>query len=287
MTKTNLLIATALSTAMVLVPSVTANDEGENTTIEIKREAALYSKEKHALFGTLFQAHMSLELEAKEQAEQHLNKAFKQLEEAIEVGAEAEILPETQISKVVKLTYGNPLLPTTVYAPVDDGLLSVDDFSDVLQLKSIERGDIEDAEVKYVRLHINSSKLLHELNEARNELTAGDFDSARDQVLDAQTAMFFEFDAARVPEIVAKDHVSLARFMVKAAEYEGAKEALQSAEKAMISLKLDVDGAGRTAPDVASIREEMKEVEQLLEKRDPSLAQQIDARLEAWWSELS
>jgi len=291
MKKTTVLIATTLSSVMLLQPSVTANEAEiealSKTTLDIKREAALYVKEKRALFKTLFNTHMQLELEAKNQAEQYLNKAYEQLEGALEEGVNTETLPETQISKVIQLTYGNSLLPKIVYAPVSDSILSVDDIAQALQMKNIERGDIEGAKIKYVRLQISKSKLLDKLNEAHSALTADNYTAARDQILGAQKSMLFEFNGAQVPETIVKDHVSLARFLVKSAEYEGARGALASAEAAMIDMKIDKGIAGKSSSNIVKIRQEMKEVDVLITRRDPSLAQQIDKKLESWWHALS
>lgn len=287
MSKRKIMIATALSGALMMPSVVMADDQRPDKKAEINQEAAEYKHEKHKLFRTLFDAHTSLELEAPEKAEKYLNDAYKQLEAVLEDGADTEVLSETKVSKVVQLTYGNALLPKTVYIPVDDGPLSVDQLTDELKLNGIGRGEVEDADIKYVRLYINKTKLLHELNEAQAELADNDFDSARDQVLDAQQAMFFEFDGSQPPKIVAKDHVALARYMVKIAEYEGAKEAIRSADMAMIDLNVDMGLEGKAAADVNKIRKDMKELEKLIERRDPSLAQQIDNKLESWWNELS
>ncbi|WP_025895916.1 hypothetical protein [Kordiimonas gwangyangensis] len=75
--------------------------------------------------------------------------------------------------------------------------------------------------------------------------------------------------------------------MLKAAEYEGAREALQVAESAMVGLQAEKDGAGRNAPEVERIRAEMEELQDLISRRDPSLADQIDRKLETWWNDLA
>lgn len=293
MKTTSLMIATALSASLALAPAYAAAAKPPTdamtepltvSKVEAKKAAA-FENDKREIFETLFDAHMSLERGAKEEAERYINEAFAELEDANSKGATTEGVRDLPVTKVVELKFGNALMPKVVYIPVGDKDLDVEDFSDALKIKGIERGDIEDSKVKYVRLKIDEAKLIHDLNEAREEITDDDLGGAQAQIHDAQTTMIHEFDGSQSAEIIARDHLSLTRFMLKAAEYEGAREALEVAEAAFIDLQeKDVDAAGRNAPGIENIRLDMDELQALISRRDPSLADQIDAKLEKWWN---
>ncbi|WP_417465220.1 hypothetical protein [Kordiimonas sp.] len=289
MKTTSLLIATALSASFALAPvyAEAAKPPTEPMTVSKldAKKAAAFEDDKREIFETLFETHMSLERGAKDEAERQINEAFADLEDANSKGATVEGVRDLPVTKVVELKFGNALLPKVVYVPVGDHDLDVEDFSDALKIKGIERGDIEDAKVKYVRLKIDEAKLIHDLNEAREEIADDDMSGAQAQIHDAQITMIHEFDGGQSAEVIARDHLALTRFMLKAAEYEGAREALEVAEAAFIDLQdKDVDAAGRNAPGIEKIRLDMDELQALISRRDPSLADQIDAKLEKWWN---
>ena len=141
--------------------------------------------------------------------------------------------------------------------------------------------------MRYVRLQLDPDKLSHDLNEGLDALNRGDLDGVRDQLVDAQQSMIAELEPAPSLQGVARDNVSLARFMLKAAEYEGARKALKEAERAMAALCEGQDASDRDAAEVETIRKEMRELSGMIEQRDPALADQIDKQLEAWWNSLS
>ncbi|WP_262690197.1 hypothetical protein [Kordiimonas aestuarii] len=286
MKKTSLMMATALTASFLMQP-VLASDRIVSEKATAKIEVAAYHEDVRDLFAVLSDAHMSLQMGNAREAEKLINEAFEELEEAGKQSPTVSAKSAVPLTKIVELKFGNALMPQVVYTPVKDGPLEVDDFADALKLKGIERGDVEDAKVKYVRLNISRDKLVHDLNEAREELATEDFDGAQAQIHDAQAGMITEFDIGQSDEVVARDHVALTRFMLKAAEYEGAREALQVAESALINLKDGEDAAGRNAPEVEQIKADMEELQDMISRRDPSLADQIDSKLEKWWKSLS
>lgn len=284
MKKTKLLMATALCVPLAFAPAIApaaAADDAAHVHLTD------YDKDARDIFAALSEAHLNLQKGKRQEAEEEINEAFEELEESFENSPTVKLAQESlPITKIVELKFGNALMPDVVYIPVGDDALAVDDFEDELDLTGIERGDVEDAQVKYVRLKVSRDELVHDLNEAREELTANDIDGAQAQLHDAQSGMIDEFEGGPSEQIIAKDHVALTRYMLKAAEYEGAREALEVAETAMVGLQAEKDGAGRNAPEVERIRAEMEELQDLISRRDPSLADQIDRKLEAWWNDL-
>ena len=284
MKKTNLLMATALCVPLAFSPfAATAAVADDTAHVQLTD----YDEDARDIFAALSEAHLNLQKGKRQEAEEEINEAFEELEEAFEDSPTVKpVAASVPLTKIVELKFGNALMPHVVYIPVGDEALEVDDFEDDLDLTGIERGDVEDARVKYVRLTISRDALVHDLNEAREELTSNDIDGAQAQLHDAQSGMIEEFEGATSEQMVARDHVALTRYMLRAAEYEGAREALEVAETAMVGLQAEKDGAGRNAPEIERIRAEMEELQDLISRRDPSLADQIDRKLEAWWDDL-
>ncbi|TNE64342.1 MAG: hypothetical protein EP335_07715 [Alphaproteobacteria bacterium] len=287
MRTTVFMIATALSATLALPGAVAAD---KTATAELSASELMksdFSREKQAILTSLFDAQMSLQQGARTDAERHINKAFETLEKATLAGAPDEDLAMIAPVKVAELKYGSALMPKVIYVPLGDGDLTIDGLADTLRIKGIERGDVEDAEVRYVRLKLDDDKLIHDLNETREELTDNDLTGARAQLLDAQKSMIVDYDGEEPPETVARDHITLTRFMLKANEYEGAREALDVAEAALVKLGGDKDVVGRSAPSVEEIQAQADELAELISRRDPTLADKIDKQLEAWWKSLS
>ncbi|MFC3051463.1 hypothetical protein [Kordiimonas pumila] len=277
----------AALSASIAVPPVAIAAVGEkpvaNTPVYSEDT---FLEEKQDLLNLLFQAQMSVQRGAKEETERHINKAFEKLEMAVKAGASSEDFTKTQVSRVVELKFGSSLMPKVVYVPIGDDDLDMSTLSKALTLKGIDRGDVEGAEIHYVRLRVIESKLIHDLNEAREELTDDDFGGTRDQIIDAQKSMIYEASSAQKPEEVAKDHVTLTRYMLKVAEYEGARKALDVAETALVAIRLNADAAGHNTAEVDKIRVQADELDEMISRRDPTLFEQIDHKLESWWEKL-
>lgn len=291
MKKNILMMATALSISLAAPASAFAQAapeqidradvaEGEVVETPDAKQINLFEEEKKALLRTLHDAHMKLQMGAKGDAERGLNLAYEQLEALMRDGVEQETSAETRVTRLVEIKYGNALMPEVTYVPLAEETPDEDTFKDELDIRGIERGDVEDARIRYVRLAVNRDLMIHNLNEAREELTKDDLEGAQGQIRDAQKGMLHDFDGSTPKETIARDHIALTRFMLKAAEYEGAREALEVVESAMVDLRMDRDAAGRNSPEVEEINREMEWLSAMIERRDPSLADQIDERLE-------
>lgn len=291
MKKNILMMATTLSISLVLPASAFAQAapeqidradvaEGEVVETPDAKQINLFEEEKKALLRTLHEAHMKLQMGSRGDAERGLNLAYEQLEALVQDGVEQETSAETRVIRLVEIKYGNALMPEVTYVPLADETPDEDTFKDELDIRGIERGDVEDARIRYVRLAVNRDLMIHNLNEAREELTKDDLEGAQGQIRDAQKGMLHDFDGSTPKETIARDHIALTRFMLKAAEYEGAREALEVVESAMVDLRMDRDAAGRNSPEVEEINREMEWLSAMIERRDPSLADQIDERLE-------
>ncbi|SDD86795.1 hypothetical protein [Kordiimonas lacus] len=245
------------------------------------------ARAKWTLMDQLFQAHLATKHQSREQVGRRLADASQQLQSLVEEGLEGAPSKVAGPVKLVELKYGSIISPNLIYVPVADSTLAIDDFVAVLDIKAADRSDIEGAKVRYVRLQLDPDKLSHDLNEGLEALNMGDLDGVRDQLVDAQQSMITELERAPSLQGVARDNVSLARFLLKAAEYEGAREALKEAERAVAALCEGQDASDRDAAEVETIRKEMRELSGMIEQRDPALADQIDKQLEAWWNSLS
>ncbi|NVJ97893.1 MAG: hypothetical protein HWE25_07060 [Alphaproteobacteria bacterium] len=265
-----MMAATVLGTSLL---AVTAGAEEAGPA-----DVMVFEAEKKALVGTLFDVQMSLERRSSEEAEFGLNKAAAQLEALVKEGIEDEALVETAVVKLAELKYGSALLPKVVFVPLDDTPLTVEAFQRLVDLRGIDRGDVEDAKVRYVHLVVQRNKLAFELNDAREQLAKDDLDDARGEVADAQKSMIRDFVSVADPEVKTRDHIALSKFMIRAGEYEGAREALQDAEKAMIDLQLDASIAGSRARVIEHLKKELDALSDIIHQGAPSLAENRSLR---------
>lgn len=144
---------------------------------------------------------------------------------------------------------------------------------------------ISRAEVQYVHAGWNKEKLLITLNALLRGIEKGknvsvDFAPLHAMLLDGHAK---DVSARRA----AQDHIALARALIHARAYEPAKAAMTRAQKHIDRMADSKDSSPQRFEDIATIRNEMESVNNVIERDDPGGFRELDKKMEQWWNLLS
>lgn len=144
---------------------------------------------------------------------------------------------------------------------------------------------VTDADVVYLSLDVSGNEAEKGLAKASKALEQ-DYVSDADRYLAKLTDKVVKVDKKQaLPQVVARDNISLARNFLSMENYNGARFALKHAGLALNSLEKKAVDAARKERIVA-MRQDIAQLQKDILARDPGLLQKADARMENWWNDL-
>jgi tetratricopeptide (TPR) repeat protein len=151
----------------------------------------------------------------------------------------------------------------------------------------LQAGSITDAEVYYLTGQWNKAALTDALNKALRTIETGKHNAVI-PVFGALHATLLETAEQTVPpRRLAQDNVALARALLKLGAYEAAQNALTRADEHIAIISGEPHLSPTQFSDIASIRNEMADIQRLITRREPDMLKTIDEQLKKWWNALS
>ena len=185
--------------------------------------------------------------------------------------------------KVLEVEFGSTLMPEKAVMPVTDGQVTVAAIQKALNIDGLKKGALRDVDVRYIADDIDGDVLREQLDQAKDELVKGDYYGAQYDLLQIQRGMLADGDNVVPAQTRARDNISLTRYLVGAEEFNAARETINEAEAALD----DLEGSEQQVSDISEIKGEVASLRKQIEKRDPSMFEKIDKKLESWWKKLS
>lgn len=190
--------------------------------------------------------------------------------------------------KVLEVQFGSTIMPEKAVMPIANGNVTNGAIKQALTIEGLKKGEIKDVKIRYITMKMDKKAARDQLIEARKELESEDFYGAQYDLLQIQRSMLEDGDDNIPAQTRARDNIALTRYLVKSEDYDAARETLDQAEDAID----DMEEASKTknqalASNVVKIKREIESLDDVIKKRDPSMFDKIDEKLETWWNELS
>lgn len=182
-------------------------------------------------------------------------------------------------AKAVEIAYGPPLMTEKTVIPITEADVTIETLEDTVNMTGIERGTVKDAEVRYIAFDFDRDKVQKQLNQAQKKLAEQDFSGAQEELRKIQRDVLEDSQENIPAKIRARDHLALARFMMQKAEYDAAREAMDSARNALNNMQGQAEAT--------AINAELQQLAGTINDRDPTALQKLDKKLEEWWNQLS
>lgn len=185
--------------------------------------------------------------------------------------------------KVLEVEFGSTLMPEKAVMPVKDGQVTVAAIEKALRIEGLKKGELKDVDVRYIADDMDVARVREQLNQAKDELVKNEYYGAQYDLLQIQRGMLEDAEDVVPAQTRARDNLALTRYLVREEEFEAARETVTAAQTALDEL----DSSETNIADLSQIKDEVKTLRAQIEKRDPTMLEKIDKKLESWWKKLS
>lgn len=226
-------------------------------------------------------ARVSLAMKNVELAKQHITQARNMVTLITGSPAEKRLVKDIETGRIV---YQYDTEYKFHYFPIESG---------PVQVKQMSNGPIwakndlavTDADIVYLTLDLTDDKAEAYLSAAEAAITAKNLKEADNQLAKLTDAVVTVDSRLSVPSDVARDNIALTRNFIAGKNYDGAKYALKHADKALDDMQNSDDYESHRT-NIITLRQDVKDLQNYIEKRDPTMIQKADAKMDKWWQEM-
>lgn len=162
-----------------------------------------------------------------------------------------------------------------------------------VQVKQVDNGPIwakndlavVDADIVYLSLNLTGDKAEKYLKATETAIAEGKLKEADKQLAKLTEEVVTVDSTVSVPNDKARDNLALARNFIAGKNYDGARYALKHADEALDEMQKNSSYKARH-PDITAMRKDLSELQGYITKKDPTMIQKADAKLDKWWKEL-
>ena len=286
-----LLVTTMLSAAMALGVTACSHKPDMLTSGKVRTDTYAnndasgtdYTARDAAedFIGNINYARVALARNKGDRAEQHIAKARKDMDQMKALTVEYRAIANIESGRVV---YSYDTDYKYHYFPIETGAIEV---------KRMGHGPIwakndlavTDAEVVYLTVDLRGYTADMRLDNARADIKAGKLKAANTELAQLTDEVVTVDDTAPMPIDMARDNIVLTTNFIASGNYAGARYALKNADSALHEMQKD-DTYSEHQADIAAMRRDIKYLRNELTKKNPTMMQKADAKLDKWWSEL-
>jgi hypothetical protein len=283
-----LLITTVLSTGLIVnTPAAFAADS--ITAGTVKTASAPITKAEVAdprLAASGFVEHVNfarvaLAMKNTDLAKQHITQAHNMIALIKNSAIEQRRVTEVESGRVV---YQYDTEYKYHYFPIQTG---------PVQVKQVDNGPVwavndlavTDADIVYLTLDLTGDKAENYLNDAEKSIAAADLKDADNQLAKLTDSVVSVSDKISVPSIKAQDNIALARNFFASKNYDGAGYALKHADEALDEMQNSGNYKSHQS-EIISMRKEIADLRNGISKKDPSIIDKANIKLDKWWKEV-
>lgn len=162
-----------------------------------------------------------------------------------------------------------------------------------VQVKTIDNGAlwaknslaVSDADIVYLSLDLTGNKVESYLTASEKAITAGNLKEAGNQLAKLTEVVVTVNSETSVPSDKAHDNIALARNFLAGKNYNGANYALKHADEALDEM-LKADAYKEHREEIVAMRKDVSDLQSYIAKKDPTMIQKADAKMDKWWKEL-
>ncbi len=170
------------------------------------------------------------------------------------------------------------------YFPIEAGLAEVKQMSNG-PIWAKDDLAVTDADIVYLTLDLTGNKTENYLNEAKKAIISSNLKDADNQLAKLTDDVIKVSDEIALPNVVAHDNIALARSFIAAKNYSGASYALKHADEALDKMENNPEYKSHNA-EIISMRKDVSELQANIAKKNPTLINKANAKMDKWWKEL-
>lgn len=227
-------------------------------------------------------ARVAMALKDSELAKKHITQAQNMVTLITGATAEKQRITEIESGRIV---YQYDTEYKYHYFPIQTGPVEVKLIDDGPAWTKSDLA-VTDADIVYLTVDLTDNKAATYLKDAETAVAAGNLREADNQLAKLVENVVSVDSRVSLPHEKARDNISLSRRFVASKNYDGARNALNHADDALDEMQNGETYKGRRN-DIIAMRQEINEIQQIISRRDPSLLEKLDSKMETWWNNLN
>lgn len=273
---TTLLFSVANAADSITTSTVkTASEPMSNSEIADPRVAAAGFVE-HVNY-----ARVALSMKNVELAKQHIIQARNMAAMITNASVERRRVTELQSGRIV---YQYDTEYKYHYFPITTGPVQVKEMSNGPVWAKNDLA-VTDADIVYLTLDLSDNKVDAYLNDADTAIANNNLKEADNQLAKLTDAVVEVDSRVSVPADKAHDNIALARNFIAGKNYAGASYALKHADDALDEMQKS-DAYKDRRVNLTAMRKDVSDLQATIAKKDPTMIQKADAKMDKWWKEL-
>ncbi len=280
------IMSSAISTSLMFSQAYAADNITTSTvntaTTPISKEALADPRVAASSFVEhVNYARVALAMKNSDLASQHITQARNMVAVIKSVTAEQRRITAVESGRIV---YQYDTEYKYHYFPIQTGPVQVKKMSNG-PIWAVNDLAVTDADIVYLTLDLTNDKAEEFLSETEKSIAAGDLKAADITLAKLTDAIVTVDSKMAVPSDKARDNIALARNFIAGKNYAGASYALKHADEALDEMQKS-DTYKTHQPNIIAIRKDVSDLQTYITKKDPSMIQKADKKLDKWWSEL-
>lgn len=285
--KTRTLLLTTILSTTLLFGVANAADSITTSTVKTANEPmskAEISDPRVAATGFVEHinyARVALAMKNTELAKQHIIQARNMAAMITNSGVERRRVTELQSGRIV---YQYDTEYKYHYFPITTGPVQVKEMSNGPVWAKNDLA-VTDADIVYLTLDLSGDKVNGYLNDADAAIANNNLKEADSQLARLTDAVVEVDSRVSVPADKAHDNIALARNFIAGKNYAGASFALKHADDALDEMQKS-DAYKDRRVNITAMRKDVSDLQATITKKDPTMIQKADAKMDKWWKEL-
>jgi hypothetical protein len=285
-----LLITTILSAAIIFngtdvvyaadrVTVSTMNDVAQNTVTKAEVDnprTAATSFIEHVNFARIALAMNNINL-----ARQNINYARNMVKVIKSATSEQRKVTEVESGRII---YKYDTAYKYHYFPIQTGPVQVKTMGTGPMWAKNDLAVIE-ADIVYLTLDLTGNNAENHLDKTMEAISAKNLKLADKHLAELTEEIVTVDSIVSTPNIKASDNITLARNFIAGENYEGAAYALKHADDALDEMQNDNNNKAKI-DKIAAMRKDVGNLQEYVAKKDPSMIQKMNSRVDSWWKDL-
>lgn len=289
MKKNSLLVITFFGTALAFgVSGAPAADDITTSTRKtaddpITREEVVDPRvAAQSLVEHVNHARVAMALKNSDLAKKHITQAQNMVTLITGATAEKQRITEIESGRIV---YQYETEYKYHYFPIQTGLVEIKQIDDGPAWTKSDLA-VTDADIVYLTVDLTDNKAATYLKDAETAILKGNLREADNQLARMVENVVKVDSRVSVPHEKARDNIALSRRFVAGKNYDGARNALNHADDALDEMQ-NSEGYKSRRKDIIAMRQEVNDIQQIIGRRDPSILEKLDNKMETWWNNLN
>lgn len=273
--------ATTLLSGASMATADTTGDKSVRKTTDLvtsRTENSVFEYSARKVLGFVSEARMSVSNKNKETALAYLDESLRELN---------AIRNTRDYLEMIGIRFGRVLYgeSDSYYIPVADDTYAVRTYARGPFWSGDKATAVRDVELVSVDIAINPERAIAHLQSAKQKIDLSDWVGADSELKNMLDESIHETTATHQPFTRMQDNIYLTRILIRQHNYDGARFTLKHAKAALGEYEKTVTTPERRT-NVENLRKEIDSLDDVIQRRDPTLLKKATDKVDQWWNDL-